>query len=175
MASSPWLHICTVRFITQWHVCVLYVELKLFDTNRKVGTSTVKDPSGCLEMLLTWCWRLLGCVCVCLILFLYSFLIHSRKVQVTGQEFQCHPADIFPGRHHRAIPHRPVASGLPWTLPLLYERQSHTGTYHSENTLSWLWAWIAVSHIILFIISCWGLSPTIFSHCKLVLSNILLQ
>ncbi len=85
-------------------------------------------------------------VCVCASSYLF-ILSQSRKIQVTGSEFQCHPADIFPGCHHRAIPHWPVASGLPWTLSFLYERQSHTGT-STGKTLSWICAWISVGHVI---------------------------
>ena len=57
-----------------------------------------------------------------------SLSIHSGEVQVPCAGFQCHSADVIPGRHHGALPHRPVAPGRPGILLLLHERQSHSGT-----------------------------------------------
>ncbi len=110
------------------------LNLVLLTQSGKLAHRKSKMPRGVWEYCSLGTDTCMGvCLCVCLISFLYSFPIHSRKVQVTGAELQCHPADIFPGRHHRTIPHRPVASRLPWTLSFLYERQSHTGTYYSGN------------------------------------------
>lgn len=112
--------------------------LILFTQSGDLGHHVPVDASGCLRILLTWCWCLHALVCVHVdivvsFLFLLSFP-HSGKVQVTGAEFLCHQADIFPGRYHGSVPHRPVAPGLPRTLPLLYERQSYTGTCRSQET-----------------------------------------
>lgn len=112
--------------------------LILFTQSGVLGHHVPGDAPGCLRILLTWCWCLHALVCVHVdivvsFLFLLSFP-HSRKVQVTGAEFLCHQADIFPGRYHGSVPHRPVAPGLPRTLPLLYERQSYTGMCRSEET-----------------------------------------
>lgn len=112
--------------------------LILFTQSGVLGHHVPVVASGCLRILLTWCWCLHALVCVRVdivvsFLFLLSFP-HSRKVQVTGPEFLCHQADIFPGCYHGSVPHRPVAPGLPRTLPLLYERQSYTGTCRSEET-----------------------------------------
>lgn len=58
----------------------------------------------------------------------FCFVAASRKVEAAGSDFLRHPPHVLSGRHHGAVPHRPVAPGLARTLPLLYERQSHTGT-----------------------------------------------
>lgn len=57
----------------------------------------------------------------------FCFVASSRKDEAAGSDFLRHPPHVFSGRHHGAVPHWPVAPGLPRTLPLLYERQSHTG------------------------------------------------
>lgn len=58
----------------------------------------------------------------------FCFVAAGRKVEAAGSDFLRHPPHVLSGRHHGAVPHRPVAPGLARTLPLLYERQSHTGT-----------------------------------------------
>lgn len=58
----------------------------------------------------------------------FCFVAASRKVEAAGSDFLRHPPHVLSGRHHGAVPHRPVAPGLARSLPLLYERQSHTGT-----------------------------------------------
>lgn len=115
MCSSeycPWsLTTHSHRDLLHSDILILYVELSVVDTVRKIGTSKVKDASGCLGILLTWYWHMHGCMSVCVPHLISLFFPNSQQ---KGPSYRC-GAPVPSGGHLPWTPsqdHTSPASGL---------------------------------------------------------------